>query len=129
MLVAFSSLSLISMMGTWICFVLQLNEHPIGLLAIFGLFTAFEFALGGYMSSVAVLKAAWIPDEMRATVYNILRVPLNFVVVVINVVSLSSNFTFLVCTLLTSLSLLFSFATCRFDARKAKVDRQPESLL
>ena len=37
-----------------------------------------------------------MPDDLRATVYNLFRVPLNLIVVVINVVSLSSEFTFLV---------------------------------
>ena len=33
---------------------------------------------------VATLKAAYVPDELRATVYNLFRVPLNLIVVVIN---------------------------------------------
>ena len=66
--------------------------------------------LGGYMAAIATLKATYVPDGLRATIYNIFRVPLNLIVVVINVVSLSSEFTFLACTCLVGIALVGSFA-------------------
>lgn len=57
------------------------------------------------MAAIATLKATFVPDELRATIYNLFRVPLNLIVVVINVVSLSSEFTFLACSCLMAVAL------------------------
>ena len=53
-------------------------------------------------------------------VYAVIRVPLNLIVVVINVISLSSEFTFLACTILLAVALFGSFAISRLSAREAK---------
>ena len=37
------------------------------------------------MATIATLKATFVPDDLRATLYNIFRVPLNLIVVIINV--------------------------------------------
>ena len=65
------------------------------------------------MAAIATLKAAYVPDDIRATVYNLFRVPLNLIVVVINVVSLSSEFTFLACTCLMSIAVLGAVVIAR----------------
>ena len=62
----------------------QVAASPSGVFLVFLLLTSFEGGLGGYMAAVATLKAAYVPDELRATVYNLFRVPLNLIVVVIN---------------------------------------------
>ena len=73
------------------------------------------------MAAIATLKASHVPDDLRATVYNLFRVPLNLIVVVINVISLSSEFTFLACTCLMSIALIGSVSI----ASKVKGEAPP----
>ena len=109
LLIGFSFLSFCALFVTWLLFHTGANAHDEGVFAIFLLLTTFELGLGGYMAAIATLKASYVPDDLRATVYNIFRVPLNLIVVVINVISLSSEFTFLACVCLMSIALLGSF--------------------
>jgi len=60
-------------------------------------FLFFEGLVGAYFPSVGVLKSEVVPENVRSTVYNIYRVPLNAVVV---------------CLLLTNLSLLRCYGLC-----------------
>merc|ERR1712190_323683 len=60
-------------------------------------FMLFEFCVGVYFPSVGVLKSEVVPEQVRSTMYNIYRVPLNGVVV---------------CLLLTNLSLLRCYGLC-----------------
>merc|ERR1719203_730090 len=56
-------------------------------------FMLFEFCVGVYFPSVGVLKSDIVPEQVRGTMYNLYRVPLNAIVV---------------CLLLTDISM----ATC-----------------
>jgi MFS family permease len=105
MLIAFSSTSLLAVGGTFLAFHTGYAATQTGIFVVFLLLTTFELGLGGYMAAIATLKATYVPDDLRATVYNLFRVPLNLIVVVINVVSLSSEFTFLSCTCLMAIAL------------------------
>merc|ERR1712066_161366 len=44
-------------------------------------FLIFEFCCGVYFPSVGVLKSEVVPEQVRGTVYNLYRVPLNAIVV------------------------------------------------
>jgi len=110
LLIACNVLSLGGVGGTFILFHTGAAATPTGIYAVFLLLTAFEAGIGGYMAAIASLKAEYVPDDLRATVYNLFRVPLNLIVVVINVISLSSEFTFLACTVLVAIGLAGSFA-------------------
>merc|ERR1719291_137435 len=44
-------------------------------------FMVFEFCVGLYFPSIGVLKSEVVPENVRATVYNMYRVPLNAMVV------------------------------------------------
>ena len=106
LLIGFLSLSLCAVGGTWFLFHIGYATTPGGVFFVFLLLACFEAGLGGYMAAIATLKATYVPDDLRATVYNLFRVPLNLIVVLINVISLSSEFTFLACTCLISVALL-----------------------
>ena len=124
------SLGFASVAGTWFCFHTACNQELAGIFVIFSLLTLFELALGGYMAAIAVLKASLVPDNMRATIYNIFRVPLNLIVVIINVVSLSSEFTFLSCTVLMAVALALALVSCCFGLpRKPKVNQHNAALV
>lgn len=110
LLIGFTTLSFGATAGTWSLFHTGVAATQGGVFVVFLLLTTFEMGLGGYMAAIATLKATYVPDGLRATIYNIFRVPLNLIVVVINVVSLSSEFTFLACTCLVGIALVGSFA-------------------
>jgi len=68
--------------------------------AIFVMFLCFEFCVGLYFPSIGSLKSELVPEEARAGVYNLYRVPLNIVVVVIIISDLSLKTAFTVCSCL-----------------------------
>lgn len=70
----------------------------------------------------------YVPDDIRATVYNLFRVPLNLIVVVLNVVSLSSEFTFLACTCLMAAALAGSVAICLMATPAETIAKDAEML-
>mmetsp|Transcript_27467 Transcript_27467/g.60113 ORF Transcript_27467/g.60113 Transcript_27467/m.60113 type:complete len:504 (+) Transcript_27467:59-1570(+) len=47
----------------------------------FGSFLVFEFCVGVYFPAVGILKSEVVPENVRTTVYNLYRIPLNAVVV------------------------------------------------
>lgn len=65
------------------------------------------------MPTIASVKAHWVPEDMRATVYGIFRVPLNLIVVCILMLSFDSSTTFLICSVLLSFSLASAIMASR----------------
>jgi len=113
LLVAYSTVSFVALLGTYLLLHTGIASTPGGVFVVFLLLTLFEGGLGGYMAAIATLKAAHVPDSLRATIYNMFRVPLNLIVVVLNVVSLSSEFTFLSCAILEAIALLGAISIVR----------------
>jgi MFS family permease len=74
--------------------------------ASFFCFLVFEFCVGLYWPTVGTLKSEIVPEDVRATVYNIYRVPLNAVVcaLLLSNISLTASFGF--CTALLLLSVV-----------------------
>jgi len=74
--------------------------------ASFFCFLVFEFCVGLYWPTVGTLKSEIVPEDVRATVYNIYRVPLNAVVcaLLLSNISLTASFGF--CTVLLLLSVI-----------------------
>merc|ERR1719316_1196159 len=74
--------------------------------ASFFCFLVFEFCVGLYWPTVGTLKSEIVPEYIRATVYNIYRVPLNAVVcaLLLSNISLTASFGF--CTALLLLSVI-----------------------
>merc|ERR550537_996314 len=69
-------------------------------------FLIFEFCVGLYWPTIATLKSRVVPEHVRATIYNLYRVPLNAVVcgLLLNNMSLPMSFTF--CAVLLSIAIL-----------------------
>ena len=86
------------------------DKPPEVAFAAFCAMCIFEFALGAYMPTMASLKAIYVPEDVRATVYSIFRVPLNAIVVVVLLVSLTSATTFLFCSCLLAVCLCAAIA-------------------
>mmetsp|Transcript_84475 Transcript_84475/g.242554 ORF Transcript_84475/g.242554 Transcript_84475/m.242554 type:complete len:570 (-) Transcript_84475:55-1764(-) len=70
-------------------------------------FLSFEFAVGVYFPSIGTLKSEIVPEQVRGTVYNLYRMPLNAVVVGL----LLSNIAPATCFKLNAL-LMFLAALC-----------------
>lgn len=62
-------------------FIIPIAASEIGLLV--GVFMLYEMCIGSYFANVARLKCKYVDDSHRATVYNLFRVPLNFIVLVV----------------------------------------------
>eukprot|EP00443_Scrippsiella_acuminata_P093984 CAMPEP_0115475064 /NCGR_PEP_ID=MMETSP0271-20121206/54419_1 /TAXON_ID=71861 /ORGANISM="Scrippsiella trochoidea, Strain CCMP3099" /LENGTH=148 /DNA_ID=CAMNT_0002902415 /DNA_START=54 /DNA_END=498 /DNA_ORIENTATION=+ len=60
-------------------------------------FLVFECMVGAYFPTIGMLKSELVPENVRGTVYNMCRVPLNALVV---------------CLLLTNLTLLECYGLC-----------------
>mmetsp|Transcript_87670 Transcript_87670/g.228747 ORF Transcript_87670/g.228747 Transcript_87670/m.228747 type:complete len:457 (-) Transcript_87670:126-1496(-) len=71
-------------------------------------FLVFECLVGAYFPSVGVLKSEVVPENVRGTVYNIYRVPLNAVVVCLLLTNLSMLRVYGLCTSLLLLAFIFS---------------------
>ncbi|KAL3896524.1 MAG: hypothetical protein SGCHY_004018 [Lobulomycetales sp.] len=85
---------------------LFIQSKPILFLA----FNVFEFACGLYFPSVGTIRGKAVPEETRATVMNVFRVPLNLIVVasLLKVHSMQYTTVFIICAVSNGVSLFFS---------------------
>merc|ERR1719158_2342940 len=67
-------------------------------------FLVFEFSVGVYWPAIGTIKSEVVPEGIRATMYNLYRVPLNGVVCGILLTNLSLGTAFGLCTALLLLS-------------------------
>jgi len=74
--------------------------------ACFAAFLMFEFCCGLYFPSMGVLKSEIVPENIRTTMYNIYRIPLNAVVVGLLLTSISLTKCFLFCSVLLTFALV-----------------------
>jgi len=90
---------------------------------VYGSFLIFEICCGLYFPCIGTLRSQYIPESMRATIMNLFRVPLNFLVVLIltNVSNLSNATIFLIC----SVWLQIAFVLQKYILKDSK---QPVSL-
>jgi len=70
-------------------------------------FCLFEFCCGLYFPSIGVLKSEVVPENVRTTMYNIYRIPLNAVVVGL----LLSNVSMVQCFVFCGILLTFAFVS------------------
>jgi hypothetical protein len=75
---------------------------------VYAMFLVFETTVGLFYPSYGVIKSERIPEDVRSTVMNIFRIPLNaFVVLLLLKIKYLSSFTvFGVCTAAHGLALL-----------------------
>lgn len=72
-------------------------------------FLLFEVCVGMYFPSMGSLKSKIVPEENRTTIYNLFRIPLNLIVLVVLLSKLSVNTTFLACSFLLMTCTAFQF--------------------
>lgn len=78
--------------------------NPDKVFSCFVAFMCFEFCCGLYFPSVGILKSEIVPEHVRATMYNIYRVPLNAVVVGLLLTNISMVRCFVMNAILLALS-------------------------
>lgn len=76
------------------------------LMTCFVAFLIFEFCCGLYFPSIGVLKSEVVPENVRTTMYNIYRIPLNAVVVGLLLSNISMIKCFIFCAVLLTVALL-----------------------
>lgn len=71
-------------------------------------FLAFEMCVGCFWPAISMLRAKYIPDNVRSTVMNIFRVPLNLIVILslLNIGYMSVSMVFMGCAILHTLAFL-----------------------
>ncbi|CAE7499258.1 MFSD5, partial [Symbiodinium pilosum] len=72
-------------------------------------FMIFEFCVGWYFPCIGIAKSEIVPDRIRGSMYNLFRVPLNVVVLVLLLTDLNSDSRFALCSLLMFLAMLATF--------------------
>lgn len=87
------------------CLLAFVGSHSF-LATSFCAFMIFEFCVGLYFPSVGVLKSDVVPEHIRGTMYNLYRVPLNAVVVVLLLSHISMVQCFMLCGGLITLALV-----------------------
>ena len=118
------ALCALSLLSVFTCFLLLISapegdaKPPDVAFGVFICLCAFEACLGAYMPTMATLKACYVPEDARATIYSLFRVPLNLIVVCVLLVSLDSATTFLLCSALLTVSLVCAAGAMRTIRRR-----------
>merc|ERR1712224_30320 len=73
-------------------------------------FLVFEMAVGLYFPMIGTLKGDIVPEDMRATIYNLYRLPLNVIVLMPLLLNFSISTTFIVTS-----AILCNAAVCAFQ--------------
>ena len=107
----------------WLLHLFRIVHYDGGTLGCFLAFLLFEATIGLYMPVLAAIKARHVPEDVRATMYTLFRVPLNLVVVAILLATLSLNYTLLICTLLLLVALGCSMPLRTMVQLRAKSER------
>ena len=86
---------------------LFIDNKPI----VYGMFLLFETSVGVFYPSYGVIKSEEIPEEIRSSVMNIFRIPLNAFVVILllKIKYLSPQIVFSVCTASHAVAFLCYF--------------------
>jgi hypothetical protein len=90
-----------------VCLSLPALVTSSGVLALVCFFV-FEAACGIYWPSMGIIKSKYVPEEVRATMYNVFRVPLNLIVVIVlaNLGTISDNSVLCICGFLLGAAAL-----------------------
>lgn len=74
-----------------------------------GAFLTFEFCVGWYFPCVGILKSECVPEQIRGSMYNLFRVPLNVLVLVLLLTHIGTELRFAICSFLLSFAVLATF--------------------
>jgi len=105
---AVEDIGLLVMLGSAACHltVLLFQDVTIRFLA----FLAFEGCVGLYFPVIGTLKGDIVPENMRSTIYNIYRLPLNVIVLMPLLMNFSISTTFFVTTSILAVAVASAFS-------------------
>jgi multisubunit Na+/H+ antiporter MnhC subunit len=69
----------------------------------------FEMTVGMYFPTMGTLKSAIVPETSRAAIYNLYRIPLNFIVLTSLLTKLSVTTSFIACALMLGAATFLQF--------------------
>merc|ERR1719230_1639314 len=88
-------------------------------------FLVFEACVGLYFPLIGTLKGDIVPEDMRSTIYNLYRLPLNVCVLLPLLLNFSINTTFMVTTAILANALVCQYLLLQM--RGLKTTTPPES--
>jgi hypothetical protein len=68
-------------------------------------FMIFEISVGIYFPSIGMLKASLVPDSMRSSVYALLNLPSNVIVLIVSLLNISPQIVFHVSSSMMAIAL------------------------
>ncbi|KAK1740195.1 molybdate-anion transporter [Skeletonema marinoi] len=77
---------------------------------------SYEFAIGAYYPSISVLKGTVVPEDQRAAIYNVFRLPLNLLVLINLTSGLSTQLSFLANAILLIVACILQIRLVRRTA-------------
>jgi hypothetical protein len=97
-----------------LCFLVAGISHAKGistpaLTLTYAGFIGFEFCVGLYFPSISTLKGEYVPESVRSTVYNIYRVPMNAIVLIVLLSSIKMTQVFVICFALLAFAGISTF--------------------
>jgi len=90
----------------------------------------FEACIGAYYPAMSTIKGIIVPEDQRAAIYNVFRLPLNFVVLINLLTNLSFKQSFGLCCSMLAISSLVMTREVRLDNQNIKESNmEQENLL
>mmetsp|Transcript_75389 Transcript_75389/g.125694 ORF Transcript_75389/g.125694 Transcript_75389/m.125694 type:complete len:458 (+) Transcript_75389:66-1439(+) len=91
-------------------------------------FLAFEACVGLYFPTMGTLKGDIVPEDMRSTIYNIYRLPLNVIVLMPLLMNFSISTTFAVTTLILAVAVASAYLLKAVPKSAKVLDQELESV-
>jgi MFS family permease len=115
-------IAVVALFVTGICLQLGSTTSRLLTAAIFFMFLIFEFNVGVYFPAIGTCKSDVVPEANRAAVYNLFRVPLNFLVCVVLLVHmpLSTSFYIQSGVMMVGFAGLIALLWCSGPSAKTK---------
>jgi len=95
--------------------------------ATFLSFLLFEVCVGVYFPTMGTMKSVIVPENKRVAIYNLYRVPLNFIVLTSLLTDLTYRTSFIVCTLMLATAAFLQWKLLQEQAQ-AKLKSVPKPL-
>ena len=89
---------------------------------------AFEAAIGAYYPAMSTVKSAIVPEDQRAAIYSVFRLPLNLMVLLNLVSNLEIDQSFGVCAGMLGLATLLQCRAVLWEGRSSNVTATAQSL-
>jgi len=83
-------------------------------------FLLFEVCVGVYFPTMGTMKSIIVPENKRAAIYNLYRIPLNFIVLTSLLTDLSYGTSFFICTLMLATAAVLQWKLIKEQQSKLK---------